>query len=196
MESHTLIWPLKLGYGTPTLWCVPSSWGDVAYVTLHWALCRLLRHRFRNKGVGGAWRHEGGAWTWKPEPGKPLSTIPEPMGAVDLTQAKAFYGPARCLDAGVPLRTLLPPLGGKAVGEAAALEAQIGVPPAVEGRTITRPIKPLGQAAPATSSTMAPTGAPQGAPPSAAAHVRTALGAMGTVAREPDFEVFAFRIRS
>ena len=31
---------------------------------------------------------------------------------------------------------------------------------AVEGLTITSPIKPLGQATPATCSTMAPTGAP------------------------------------
>ena len=31
---------------------------------------------------------------------------------------------------------------------------------AVEGLTITRPIKPLGRAAPATGSTTAPTGAP------------------------------------
>ena len=34
----------------------------------------------------------------------------------------------------------------------------------VEGRTITCPIKPLGRAAPATSSTTAPTSAPQGNP--------------------------------
>ena len=51
---------------------------------------------------------------------------------------------------------------------------------AVEGLTITRPIKPLGRAAPATSSTTGPTGAPQGNPPSAAANLQTALGAMGT----------------
>ena len=67
---------------------------------------------------------------------------------------------------------------------------------AVEGLSITHPSKPLGRAAPATSITTAPTGAPQGTPPSAAAHFRTALGAMGTVGPEPDFEVFAFIIRS
>ena len=67
---------------------------------------------------------------------------------------------------------------------------------AVEGLTITRPIKPFGQAAPATSSTTAPTGAPQGTPLSAIAHFRTALGAMGTVGLEPDFEVSVFIIRS
>ena len=91
------------------------------------------------------------------------------------------------------------------MGEAVALEAQIGVHPrvgfhfggvydhgqeasfeeAVEGLTITRPFKPLVRAAPATSSTTAPTGAPKGTPPSAAAHFRTALGAMGTVGPEP-----------
>ena len=67
---------------------------------------------------------------------------------------------------------------------------------AVEGLTITRPIKLLAWAAPATSSTTGPTGAPPGAPPSAAANVRTAVGAMGTIGPEPDFEVCAFRNRS
>ena len=67
---------------------------------------------------------------------------------------------------------------------------------AVEGLTITRPIKPFARAAPGTSSTTGPTGAPPGAPPSAAANVRTALGAMGTIGPEPDFEVCAFIIRS
>ena len=66
---------------------------------------------------------------------------------------------------------------------------------AVEGLTITRPIKPLGRAAPATSSTTGPTGAPRGTPPSAAANVRTAPGAMGTIRPEPGFEVCAFIIR-
>ena len=67
---------------------------------------------------------------------------------------------------------------------------------AVEGLTITRPVTPLGRTARATTSTTGPTGAFQGAPPSAAANVRTALGAMGTIGREPDFEVCAFIIRS
>ena len=66
----------------------------------------------------------------------------------------------------------------------------------VEGLTITRPIKPLGRAAPATSNTTAPMGAPQNTPPSAAAHFRTILGIMGTVGPEPDFEVSVFIIRS
>ena len=67
---------------------------------------------------------------------------------------------------------------------------------AVEGLTITRPAKPLARAAPATSSTTGPTSAAPGAPPSAAANVRTALGAMGTIGPEPALEVFAFIIRS
>ena len=67
---------------------------------------------------------------------------------------------------------------------------------AAEGRTITRPAKPLARAAPATSSTTGPTDAAPGAPPSAAAKVGTALGAMGTIGLEPDFEVFAFIIGS
>ena len=80
--------------------------------------------------------------------------------------------------------------GGHDLGQEASYEG------AVQGLTITRPIKPLGRTAPATSSTTAPTGAPQGTPPSAAAHFRTALGAMGTVGPEPDFEVCALIIRS
>ena len=67
---------------------------------------------------------------------------------------------------------------------------------AVEGLTITRPIKPLARAAPAISSTTGPTGTPPGAPPSAAANVRTALAAMGTIGPEPVFSVCAFITRS
>ena len=66
---------------------------------------------------------------------------------------------------------------------------------AVKGLTITRSIKPLGPATPATSSTTAPTGAPQVTLPSAAANVRTPLGAIGTIGPRPDFEVCAFIIR-
>ena len=66
----------------------------------------------------------------------------------------------------------------------------------MEGLTITRPAKPLARAAPAISGTAGPTGAAPGAPPKAAANVRTALGAMGTIGPKPGFEVFAFIIRS
>ena len=59
-----------------------------------------------------------------------MSPIPEPMVAGDLTQA-SFYGPAGCLDAGVLLGTMLPPLGGKRVGETEALRPQIGTHPMV-----------------------------------------------------------------
>ena len=67
---------------------------------------------------------------------------------------------------------------------------------ALEHLTITRPIKPLGRAAPVTSSTTGPTGAPLGTPPSATTNVRTAMGAVGTIGPRPDFEVCAFIIRS
>ena len=191
----------------------------MTYVTLRWAFRRMLQHRIRNKGEGGAWRYGGwgGAWAWKPLAGKPLSPIPERIGVGDLTQAKVFSGPGGSLDAELPLGAVVPPLGGTGVGEAAALRAQVGVHPplgihfgggvydlgqeasyegAVEGLTITRPIKPLAQASPATSSTIGPSGAPPGAPPSATTNVRTALGAMGTIGPTPDFEVCAFIIRS
>ena len=103
------------------------------------------------------------------------------------------------------------------MGEAAALWAQVGVHPpvgihlgggvydpgqeasyegGVEDLTITRPIKPLARAASATSCTTGPTGVPPGAPPSAAANVRTALGSMGTMGPEPDFEVCVLIISS
>ena len=58
---------------------------------------------------------------------------------------------------------------------------------AVRDLTSITPMKPLGRAAPATSSTRGPKGTPQGTPPSEAANVRTSLGAMGTVGPEPDF---------
>ena len=32
---------------------------DVTYITLRWAFWRMLRHRIRNKGEGGAWRYGG-----------------------------------------------------------------------------------------------------------------------------------------
>ena len=67
---------------------------------------------------------------------------------------------------------------------------------AVEGLTITRPIKLVGGAFPAASSTTAPAGVPHSAVPHAAAHFRNALGTMGTVGPEPDCEVFAFIICS
>ena len=67
---------------------------EVTYVTLRWAFRRMLRHRIHNKGEGGAWRYRGGgAWAWKPLAGKPLSPVPEPIGAGDLMQAKDFSAP-------------------------------------------------------------------------------------------------------
>ena len=141
---------------------------------------------------------------------------PAPIGAGDLTQAKFFTGPRGALMRGshwelcflhweergwVKQRRsgrkleCIPQwettFGGLYnPGQEASYEG------AVEGLTITRPIKPLGRAAPATGSTTAPVGAPQGSPPSAAAHLRTTLGAMSTVGPEPYFQVCAFIIRS
>ena len=69
---------------------------EVTYVTLRWAFRGMLRHHIRNKGEGGTWRYRGGgggAWAGKPVAGKPLSLIPEPIGAGDLTHAKVFSGP-------------------------------------------------------------------------------------------------------
>ena len=66
----------------------------------------------------------------------------------------------------------------------------------MEGLTITCPIKPLGRAAPATSSTTGPTGARQGTPRSVAPNVRTALGAMVTIGPGLNWELCAFIIRS
>ena len=158
-----------------------------AYITLRWAFRRLLWHCIRNKGEGGGgWRYTGGAWAWKTLPSKPLSPIPEPIGAGDLTQSKVFMGPRDALTRGSHWELLffhweerglvtlqrsgrklecIPQwesiLGGVYdPGQEASYEG------AVEGLTITRPIKPLGRAAPATSSITAPVGAPQGTPPS------------------------------
>ena len=44
---------------------------------------------------------------------------------------QSFYGPAGGFDAGLALGAVLPPLGGKGVGEAATLRAQVGVHPLV-----------------------------------------------------------------
>ena len=62
-------------------------------VTVRWAFRRMLRHRIRNKGEGGAWQYGRGAWAWKPLAGKPVSPIPDSIGAGDLPQAKVFSGP-------------------------------------------------------------------------------------------------------
>ena len=144
-----------------------------------------------------------------------MSPVPEPIGAGDLTQAKVFSVPGgrlmrsphwvllflhweergwvklqrtgRKLECIPQWESILG--GVYDPGQEASSEGD------VEGLTITRPAEPLARAAPATSTT-GPTGAALGAPPSAAANVRTALCAMGTIGPEPDFEVFVFIIRS
>ena len=71
---------------------------EVTYITLRWTFRRLLRHRIHNEGEGGGgWRYTGGAWAWRPLPGKPLSPVPELIGARDMTQAKVFTGPRGAL---------------------------------------------------------------------------------------------------
>ena len=132
----------------------------------------------------------------------------EPGGDLCYPALGSFFGTAGGLDAGLPLGAGLVKLqrSGRKVECIPQWEFTLGVvydprhqasyEEAVEGLTITRPIKPLGRAAPATSSTTASTGAPQGTPPSVAANVRTALGAMRTIGPKPDFEVCAFIIRS
>ena len=59
---------------------------EVTYVTLRRAFRRMLRHRSRNKGEGGAWWYGGGGHGHgSPLAGKPVSPIPEPIRAGDLT---------------------------------------------------------------------------------------------------------------
>ena len=122
-------------------------------------------------GGGGAGGTQGVAWWTETPTGKPPVPHPRTNWWRGFDASQSFYRPAGGLDSGVPLGIGLPPLGGKGVGEAAALRAQVGVHPpvgiyfwggvygngqeashegAVEGLTI---IKPLGRAAPATSST-------------------------------------------
>ena len=47
-------------------------------------------HPLQGGGGGLAVHGGGGAWAWKPLPGKPLSPIPNPIGAGNLTQSKVF----------------------------------------------------------------------------------------------------------
>ena len=158
----------------------------------------------------------GGAWAWKPLAGKPLSPVPEPIEAGDLTQAKVFSAPGGRLMRKSHWELLFLhweergwaklqrtrrkleciPQWESILGGVIDPGQEASYKGAVEGLPITRPAKPLARAAPATCSTTSPTGAAPGAPPSAAAKVRTALGAMGTIGPEPDFEAFAFIIRS
>ena len=67
---------------------------------------------------------------------------------------------------------------------------------AVEGLTITRPAKPLARAAPATSSTTGPTGAARAPLTVQRRMCGPPWAPWGPLEPEPDFEVFAFIIRS
>ena len=191
--------------------------GDLHHPALAISLPFAARHPQQGCGWGGGgWRCTSGAWAWKPLPGKPLSPIPEPVGAGDLTQAKVFTGPRGALMRGLHWELCFPnweergwvklqrsgrkleciPQWESILGGVYDPVQEASYEGALEGLTITRPIKPLGRAAPATSSTTPPTGVPQGTPPSAAANLRTAPGAMGTVRPELNFEVCGFIIRS
>ena len=175
----------------------------------HFAIFCGTKSGTRVRGGPGGTQGGEGAWTWKPQPGKPLSSTPEPIGAGDLTKAEVFMGPRGALLRGshwelcfldwekkvwvklqrsgcklecIPQWTFI--FAGMCdAGEEALYEGS------VKGLTITGPIKPLGRAAPATGGTTAPTGAPHSTPPSATAHFWTALGAMGTVGPKPDFKL-------
>ena len=125
--------------------------------------------------VGGG----GGARAWKPVAGNPLAPVPEPMGATDLTQAKVFSAPGGRLmrsshgellflhweerrwvklqRTGRKLECI--PQWESIWGGVYDLGQDASYEGAVEGLTITRPIKPLARAALATSSTRGPTGA-------------------------------------
>ena len=59
------------------------------FVALNGLLARMLHDSHIQKCVG--------AWAWKPQLAKPLSPIPEPIGARDLMQKKVFTGPRRAL---------------------------------------------------------------------------------------------------
>ena len=103
---------------------------EVTYITLRWAFRRLLRHRVRNKGAGGGGAHRGGMGTETPAGKAPVPHPPTYWGR-GFDAGQSFYGPAGGLDAGVPLGTVVPPLGGKGVGEGAPLPGQVGVHPPV-----------------------------------------------------------------
>ena len=86
-----------LGAGSTGHWllpqCPPFFDAQGAIITMGSAFRRLLRHRIRNKGAkGGPGSTQGGAWAWKPLPGKLVSPFPEPIGSRHLTQAKVFMG--------------------------------------------------------------------------------------------------------
>ena len=101
----------------------------MTYVTLRWVFRRLLRHHICDKGEGGAWRYTGGGGEGMGR--KAPGPHPRTNWGWGLDAVQSFFGAAGGLDAGHPLRAVVPPRGGKGVGEVAALRAQLGVHPLV-----------------------------------------------------------------
>ena len=81
-------------------------------------------------GGGGLAAHKGGLDMETPTEKTPVSHS-RINWCRGFDASQIFYGPAGGLDARVPLGTVLPPLGGKGVGEGVALRAQFGVHPPV-----------------------------------------------------------------
>ena len=103
---------------------------EVAYITLRWAFRRLLRHHIRNKGEGGgglAARNAGMSMEG-PAGKSPIPRLRTNRGS-GFDAGQNFYGPTGSLAAGLPMGAMLAPLGGKGLGIAAALRAQVGVHP-------------------------------------------------------------------
>ena len=167
--------------GTPPMPPFFQPRGDLHHPAL--GISPLFAAPHPQQGGGGGLAVHGGGMGMEDHAGKAPVPHPRTSGGLRFDAVQSFYGAAGGLDAGLPLGAIVPPLRGKGVGENAALRAQVGVHPPVgiyfgggvydsgqealyegasEGLTITRPIKPLGRAAPATSNTMAPTGAPKG----------------------------------
>ena len=89
--------------GTPPMPPLFKPRGDIHHPSLGILLPLAAPHPEKGCGAGGAGGTQGGGLIWKPLTAKPLSPIPEPIGAADSTQAISFCGAAGGLDAGVQL---------------------------------------------------------------------------------------------
>ena len=71
----------------------PLFWSPkVTYVTLRWAFRRMLRHRIRNKGEGGAWRCRGGGMGMEAPGGKAPVSHPRTNLGWGFDAGKNFFG--------------------------------------------------------------------------------------------------------